>query len=211
MKQFEHREDYGRTSLDERDLRPEPIAQFEQWFDEAEANGVPEPHVMVLSTVDTLGQPSSRIVLLRGLDSEGFTFFSNYTSRKAVEISSNAQAALLFYWPRMHRQVRVEGLVSFADAETSDRYFKQRPRGSQIGAWASPQSATIPDRQALEENVERYARRFADSEVPRPSYWGGYILRPQSVEFWQGRENRLHDRMRYRLVRDQWKIERLAP
>jgi pyridoxamine 5'-phosphate oxidase len=212
MSSFESlREEYDREALNESDLNADPIEQFGHWLQESLDAGVPEPHAMVLSTVDTLGQPSSRIVLLRGLSTEGFVFFTNYTSRKAVELSTNPQASLLFFWQPLQRQVRIEGLIKLSDPSISDDYFKERPRGSQIGAWASPQSATIPDRRALEENVERYTQRFADGPVERPSYWGGYILMPQSLELWQGRESRLHDRIRYRLVEGRWKIERLAP
>ncbi|MDX1409503.1 MAG: pyridoxamine 5'-phosphate oxidase, partial [Saprospiraceae bacterium] len=162
--------------------------------------------------VDSLGQPSSRVVLLRGLTEQGLIFYTNYTSRKAIELSDNPQGALLFFWQPAHRQVRIEGTLRQVDPAISDAYFAQRPRGSQIGAWASPQSASIPDRASLEENMQHFAARFEEMEnIPRPSFWGGYLLAPKSIEFWQGRENRLHDRVLYQRVEKGWKRERLAP
>ncbi|MDX1478494.1 MAG: pyridoxamine 5'-phosphate oxidase [Saprospiraceae bacterium] len=213
MKELEQlRVEYTSTPLDVLNMSADPVEQFRNWMQEALQMEVPEPHAMVLSTVDTLGQPSSRIVLLRGLEEQGFIFYTNYTSRKAIELSDNPQGALLFFWQPVHRQVRIEGSLQQIDPAISDAYFAQRPRGSQIGAWASPQSAPIPNREALERNMQQFEERFAgDENVPRPSFWGGYILKPKSVEFWQGRENRLHDRILYQRVDGEWKWERLAP
>lgn len=191
--------------------KPDPIKLLHQWLQEALASGIEEPNAMALSTVDTLGQPSSRMVLLRGLFESGLEFYTNYTSRKAVELADNSQVALLFFWSSLHRQVRVEGQVVFADKEASDAYFNSRPREHQLGAWASPQSATIPDRKAIEDNVKRYEKVFEGKDVTRPSFWGGYLVIPQKVEFWQGRESRLHDRYRFQRTEDGWKMERLAP
>ncbi len=190
---------------------PDPTQLLHTWLEEAMAAGIEEPNAMALSTVDTLGQPSSRMVLLRGLSEKGLEFYTNYTSRKAVELADNAQVALLFFWSSMHRQVRVEGHVIFSEDIASDAYFNERPREHQIGAWASPQSATIPDRKAIEDNVLRYEKLFADKEVKRPSFWGGYVVIPQKMEFWQGRESRLHDRYRFQRTTEGWKMERLAP
>ena len=190
---------------------PNPVELLHSWLEEAMKEGIPEPNAMTLSSVDTLGQPSSRVVLLRGLSERGLEFYTNYTSRKAVEIADNAQVALLFFWSELHRQVRIEGQAVFTDAAVSDQYFNERPRDHQIGAWASPQSAAIPDRKAIEENVQRYERRFEGKAVKRPSFWGGYLVIPQKMEFWQGRESRLHDRYRFQKNEKGWKMERLAP
>jgi pyridoxamine 5'-phosphate oxidase len=190
---------------------PNPVELLHAWLEDAMKAGIPEPNAMTLSTVDTLGQPSSRVVLLRGLSERGLEFYTNYTSRKAVEIADNAQVALLFFWSELHRQVRIEGQAVFTDAAVSDQYFNDRPRDHQIGAWASPQSAAIPDRKAIEENVQRYERMFEGKAVTRPSFWGGYLVIPQKMEFWQGRESRLHDRYRFQKNEKGWKMERLAP
>lgn len=189
----------------------DPTALLHSWLDEALSAGIEEPNAMALSTVDTLGQPSSRMVLLRGLSDKGLEFYTNYTSRKAVELADNAQVALLFYWPSLHRQVRIEGHVIFSEPSASDAYFNERPREHQIGAWASPQSATIPDRKAIEDNVLRYEKLFEGKAVTRPSFWGGYVVISQKMEFWQGRESRLHDRYRFQRTEQGWKMERLAP
>ncbi len=204
--------DYGRDSLDEDKVSADPMAQFRGWLEEALDSDDPEANAMVLSTVDRLGQPSSRVVLLRALNDRSFGFFSNYTSRKAVELDGNPQASLLFLWKPMQRQVRIEGIVEKMPAEESDAYFNGRPRSSKVGAWSSPQSATIPDRKSLEENVQRFDARFDGDDVPRPSFWGGYYLVPHRIEFWQGRPSRLHDRLVYsRTSSGEWKIERIAP
>jgi pyridoxamine 5'-phosphate oxidase len=190
---------------------PDPIRLLDQWLADALTAGIPEPNAMCLSTVDSLGQPSSRMVLLRDLSDKGLIFYTNYTSRKAIELADNPQVALLFYWTDLDRQIRIEGHVELVTAEVSDAYFQSRPRDHQIGAWGSPQSASIPDRKAIEDNVQRFDKMFEGKDVPRPSFWGGYVVIPHQIEFWQGRESRLHDR--YRFVKNDggWKMERLAP
>lgn len=204
------RRDYKHARLDETDIRQEPVEQFRLWLEEALKAELDEPYAMTLATVDEAGQPSARIVLLRGADAKGFAFFTNYDSRKGNELAAQDRAALLFFWAPLERQVRVEGrVVRVSDAE-SDDYFARRPRGSCIGAWASPQSAVIPDRQWLEQRVERYNCEHGDN-VPRPPNWGGYRLVPERFEFWQGRESRLHDRLVYNRSADGWTVERLAP
>lgn len=204
------RRDYKHARLDETDIRPDPVEQFRLWLEEALKAELDEPYAMTLATVDAAGQPSARIVLLRGADAKGFAFFTNYDSRKGNELAAKDRAALLFFWAPLERQVRVEGrVVRVSDAE-SDDYFARRPRGSCIGAWASPQSAVIPDRQWLEQRVERYNREHGEN-VPRPPNWGGYRLVPERFEFWQGRESRLHDRLVYNRSADGWTVERLAP
>ncbi len=204
------RRDYKHARLDETDIRQEPVEQFRLWLEEALKAELDEPYAMTLATVDAAGQPSARIVLLRGADAKGFAFFTNYDSRKGNELAAKDRAALLFFWAPLERQVRVEGrVVRVSDAE-SDDYFARRPRGSCIGAWASPQSAVIPDRQWLEQRVERYNREHGEN-VPRPPNWGGYRLVPERFEFWQGRESRLHDRLVYNRSADGWTVERLAP
>ena len=204
--------DYGRDSLDENAVDTNPMTQFRVWLEEALNSDDPEANAMVLSTVDQLGQPSSRVVLLRALNETSFGFFSNYTSRKAVELDGNPQASLLFLWKPMQRQVRIEGVVEkMTDAE-SDAYFNGRPRSSKVGAWSSPQSAIIPDRKSLEDNVKRFDAKFEGDDVPRPSFWGGYHLVQHRIEFWQRRPSRLHDRLVYsKTTAGDWKIERIAP
>jgi pyridoxamine 5'-phosphate oxidase len=206
------RKDYARFSLHEENLDPDPIRQFALWFDEATKSAVAEPNAMTLATCTIDGRPSARIVLLRGLDERGFAFFTNYESRKARELDKNPWAALVFFWHELERQVRVEGRVERVSAEDSDVYFHSRPANSRTGAWASPQSEVIPSKQALEERFGDLEDRFADGAVPRPPHWGGYRLVPDTVEFWQGRPSRLHDRLRYtRRQHGDWLLERLAP
>jgi pyridoxamine 5'-phosphate oxidase len=205
------REEFDKDKLDRSMVKKDPLAQFDVWHKEVMHVDAEAAITMVLSTADALGQPSSRIVLLRTLGEEGFGFFTNLTSRKAIEMDSNHQASLLFFWRNFQRQVRIEGDIICMPDEVADEYFAGRPRGSQIGAWSSPQSASIPNRESLETMVEEYTKRFEGKTVPRPSYWGGYILDPKRIEFWQGRESRLHDRIVYIKSNGKWKIDRLAP
>ena len=197
--------------MDPGDLDPDPIVQFRRWLADAEAAGVAEPGAMVLATASLDGSPSARYVLLRGLDERGFTFFTNYRSAKAGDLDANPRAALVFGWDPLHRQVRVTGPVERVEASESDAYFASRARGSRIGAWASPQSGVLADRAQLEALVAAADARFLSEEIPRPPHWGGYRVRPEVVEFWQGRQDRLHDRLRYHRAGDGWTIDRLAP
>jgi pyridoxamine 5'-phosphate oxidase len=198
--------------LAEEELDPDPFRQFQVWFEDAIAQDLPEPNAMSLATVDGDGQPSLRTVLLKLYDREGFVFFTNYESRKAIQIAGNPRVALLFPWVALARQVHILGRARRIPAAESLRYFATRPRGSQIGAWASPQSQVIGSRSLLEQKVGEIKRRFAEGEIPLPDFWGGFRVVPEEIEFWQGRDSRLHDRFRYR--RDgslSWTIERLAP
>jgi pyridoxamine 5'-phosphate oxidase len=205
------RRDYDRAVLLERDADVDPVAQFGRWFQEAQGGGeVYEPNAMALATAAPDGQPSLRMVLLKGFDATGYVFFTNLESRKAVELAANHRAALLFWWDRLHRQVRIEGEVGLVSDEEADAYFASRPYGSRIGAVASPQSRVIPGREPLEARV-RELEALHPADVPRPSHWGGFRLRPASFEFWQGRRSRLHDRLRYTRGAEGWRVERLAP
>ncbi|RZT82292.1 pyridoxamine 5'-phosphate oxidase [Micromonospora violae] len=199
--------------LTEADLAGDWHSQFDRWFADAVAFGLPEPNAMVVGTADPAGRPSGRTVLLKGYDPEGFVFFTNHLSRKGVEASANPYASLVFPWFPMHRQVVVAGRVTHVDRATSEAYFASRPRASQLGAWASPQSQVVPGREVLEERYREATERFADQpEIPTPSHWGGLRVQPESVEFWQGRAGRLHDRLRFRrLDEGGWTVERLAP
>ncbi|HST42997.1 MAG TPA: pyridoxamine 5'-phosphate oxidase [Conexibacter sp.] len=198
-------------ALTESDLLDDPIELFRRWFADAQAAQMPQPDAMTLATVAADGRPSARIVLLKGVDARGFQFFTNYESRKAGELRADARAALAFVWIPMFRQVRVTGDVTQLDAAESDAYFATRPRGSQIGAWASQQSRELADRAALEARVGELEERFAGGDVPRPPHWGGYLLEPREIEFWQGRENRLHDRFTYTRTDGGWSRARLQP
>jgi pyridoxamine 5'-phosphate oxidase len=206
------RREYARASLNEPDVDADPIRQFAVWFEQALAAQVPDPNAMTLATVGAEGRPSARIVLLKVFDEAGFTFHTNYDSRKGRELAANPHAALVFFWPELERQVRVEGVVRrLSDAE-SDAYFQSRPFGSRLSAWASRQSAPVADRAAMERELEETARKYDGRDVPRPPFWGGLRLWPEAVEFWQGRPNRLHDRLRYRRVPPaEWRMERLSP
>lgn len=198
--------------LTEDTANPDPFEQFARWFEQALAANLPEPNAMTLATATPDGIPSARMVLLKGRDARGFLFFSNYESRKGVELAENPRAALILFWPELRRQVRIEGAVEMVPAAESDAYFAGRPRGSQVASRASAQSAVLPDREALEARVRAIDQEFAGREIPRPDYWGGYRVAPDMIEFWQGRPDRLHDRLRYtRLVDGTWIIERLAP
>ena len=205
------RKDYTLAGLAEKDLARDPFRQFEKWFAEAQAAKVPEPNAMVLASCTPDGRPSTRTVLLKALDGRGFVFYTNYESRKGRELAGNARASLLFPWIAMERQVMVEGTVSRVTREESDAYFHSRPRLSQLAAWASNQSSVIGDRALLESAMKALEKQYAGTDVPLPPNWGGFRLAPESVEFWQGRRSRLHDRLRYRRDKDGWAIERLAP
>ena len=204
------RVEYKRAALGERDTAPDPYRQFSRWFDEALAAAVPEPNAMTLATVDAGGQPAARIVLLKSVDARGLVFHTNYDSRKGRDIDANARVALLFFWPELERQVRVTGRAEHASAAESDAYFAQRPRESQLGAWASPQSAKIASRDVLEARLAEVRARFAGT-VERPPRWGGVRVVPARFEFWQGRASRLHDRLQWTREADGWHIARLAP
>jgi len=198
--------------LELEDLNPDPIPQFEQWFGQSIASGIPEPNAMSLATVAADGQPSLRTVLLKVFDRHGFVFFTNYASRKAQDIDHNPKVALLFPWVALGRQVKIIGNASRIPLAESAKYFATRPRGSQIGAWASHQSKVISTRSLLEAKFDEIKRNFAQGKIPFPSFWGGYRVVPQTIEFWQGRENRLHDRFQYiRTTSGEWGIARLAP
>jgi len=208
----EQRKEHNRSSLLEERVDPDPIRQFVVWFDEASESGIPESNAMALATATPDGRPSARMVLLRGVDERGFAFFTNYESRKARELEANPRAALVFFWHDLERQVRVEGRVERVAGEESDEYFQSRPTGARIGAWASPQSEVVASRGFLDSRFGALESQYPEGEIPRPANWGGYRLVPDSIEFWQGRPNRLHDRLRYS-KREQggWLIERLAP
>ncbi len=206
------RRNYALESLSETDALPDPVAQFAAWFNEALNSQLREPNAMTLATATRDGYPSARTVLLKGFDNEGFVFYTNYESRKGAELLENPRAALLFTWLELERQVRIEGPVEKVSPDESLRYFQSRPKGSQIGAWASPQSRVIPNRELLEKNVVELLKTYAEAEaLPRPPFWGGYRVKPTRVEFWQGRESRLHDRIQYVRGEDGWTVERLAP
>ena len=207
------RKNYAKQALIEDAVSPNPVAQFKVWLEEAIQAEASEPTAMVLATVSSGGKPSARVVLLKDISDSGFLFFTNYDGRKGRELAQHPFAALTFFWPALERQVRVEGSVVKVTPEISDNYFHSRPRGSQIGAWASPQSSEIENRQVLEEEDRRLTERFRETAViPRPEHWGGFQLQPEWLEFWQGRPNRLHDRIIYERQQDMnWKIKRLAP
>ncbi len=207
------RENYQLGMLELEDLKPNPIQQFEYWLNQAIQAQTKEPNAMTLATVDNSGRPSARIVLLKGLSPKGFVFYTNYESRKGKELAQNPYAALVFNWLDLERQVRIEGKVEKISPEESTQYYHSRPKGSQIGAWSSPQSQVISDRSILEENKEKYTNQFeGKATIPLPPFWGGYRLVPDKIEFWQGRSSRLHDRLLYTKKESKdWKIQRLAP
>jgi len=205
------RNNYTLNQLLENNVSTNPIIQFSDWFKDALSAELVEANAMVLSTIKD-AKPSARVVLLKGFDQEGFVFFTNYTSHKGQELAENNAACITFFWDKLERQVRIEGLMEKVSPEDSDAYFWSRPKESQIGAWVSEQSTVIEGREILDEKLAFYQEKYDNEEIiPRPQHWGGYVLKPQSIEFWQGRPNRLHDRLLYTFENDSWKIERLSP
>jgi pyridoxamine 5'-phosphate oxidase len=205
------RRDYTLEALVEDHANPDPFGQFQQWFDAAVQAELPEPNAMTLATIDTEGFPAARIVLLKDFDSSGFVLFTNYNSHKGQELSQTPKAALVFLWAELERQVRIQGTVEKISPEESDSYFYSRPHNSRLGAWASNQSEVIPNREVLDRQLEALKAEYEGKEVPRPPHWGGFRVKPQTIEFWQGRTSRLHDRLRYRLSEGVWTIDRLSP
>ncbi len=205
------RRDYRGATLDADDVDADPIVQFKRWFSEAQAADVDEPNAMSLATVSADGFPAVRIVLLKGIESSDFIFYTNYRSKKANDLDATGRAALCCWWPGLARQIRAAWPLSRASRKTTDEYFGSRPRGSQIGAWASKQSSPLENRHVLESRVEELEKRYADRPIPVPDFWGGYRMEPQSIEFWQGRPSRLHDRIAYRFENGQWQRCRLSP
>ncbi len=205
------RVDYTQRQLHENEAATDPFHQFQKWFDEALAAEPTHANAMILATCTREGEPSARVVLLKSWDPRGFVFYTNYNSRKASELLENPRASLVFWWQGLERQVRIEGRVEKTAEQEADAYFQTRPRESQIGAWASAQSEVIPNRATLEQRFQEIARIHENQTIPRPAHWGGFRLAPQSIEFWQGRPNRMHDRLRYRRLANGWIIERLSP
>ena len=205
------RKEYTRAGLSKSDVDPDPVEQFRRWFDEALEADLHEPNAMTVATAAPDGRPSARVVLLKVFDERGFVFYTNYEGRKGRELEENPRAALLFYWGELERQVRIEGTVSRTSEGESDAYYASRPRGSRLGAWASEQSRAVEGREVLEGRARDLEVEYEGREVPRPAFWGGYRVEPEVVEFWQGRESRLHDRISYRRGDGGWEIERLQP
>ena len=210
MKLADIRKDYKLASLDVSDVAASPFTQFDVWFGEALKAELPEPNAMTLATCDASGRPSARVVLIKDVDERGMVFFTNYQSHKGQDLAANNRAALLFFWPELERQIRIEGRVETVSAADSDAYYQSRPPLSRIGAWASPQSQVLPSRTDLEARFAAFAAEHGENP-PRPAHWGGYRVVPIFFEFWQGRRSRLHDRICYRLSDKEWKVERLAP
>ena len=205
------RQDYRSAALNDNDADKNPIKQFEKWFAAAVEAQIYEPNVMTLATADKSGKPNARIVLLKGFDENGFSFYTNYLSQKGKELKKNPLACLVFFWPELERQIRIEGKIEKLSKEASEQYFHTRPIGSQIGAIVSPQSQVIADRKILEKRVEELTNQYEGKTIPKPAHWGGYIVKPTSIEFWQGRTSRLHDRIKYDLINGKWQTNRLAP
>ena len=206
------RKEYKLKSLDEAAAADNAIKQFDRWWQDAINSEIDEVNAFTLATAAADGKPAARIVLLKGYDEKGFVFFTNYQSHKGQELATNPQGCMVFFWKELERQIRIEGSIEKISAEESDEYYFSRPLSSQVGAWASPQSSVIKNREVIEDNVKKYEAQFAGSSISRPPHWGGYRLQPQAIEFWQGRPSRLHDRLLFTLLeKNEWKIERLAP
>ena len=206
------RKEYKLKSLDEAAAADNAIKQFDRWWQDAINSEIDEVNAFTLATAAADGKPSARIVLLKGYDEKGFVFFTNYQSHKGQELATNPQGCMVFFWKELERQIRIEGSIEKISTEESDEYYFSRPLSSQVGAWASPQSSVIKNREVIEDNVKKYEAQFAGSSISRPPHWGGYRLQPQAIEFWQGRPSRLHDRLLFTLLeKNEWKIERLAP
>jgi pyridoxamine 5'-phosphate oxidase len=205
------RQDYRQAALLETEANSNPIAQFQSWFDAAVAAELPEPNAMTIATATPDGMPSARVVLLKDVDDRGFVFFTNYNSHKGQELMANPQAAIVFLWKELERQVRIQGRVEKIAPAESDAYFYSRPPGSRLGAWASNQSEVVASREVLDQQLADLEAKYANQEIPRPEHWGGFRVMPTMIEFWQGRSSRLHDRLRYRRIGEAWVIDRLSP
>lgn len=206
------RKDYTLQDLNEIEVDPNPVIQFQKWFDQACSADVPEPNAMTIATVNSEGKPSARMVLLKDYDEKGFVFYTNYNSRKSQELAANPYAAIVFWWAQLERQVRITGSVEKISARESDEYFHSRPLNSRLGAWTSNQSEIISSREVLEQRLQELQEKYQDLNIPRPSHWGGFRVIPTEIEFWQGRSSRLHDRLSYTQCDDgSWKIQRLSP
>lgn len=205
------RKEYKFRSLNENEVDADPVAQFRKWWTEALDSKIEEVNAMTLATADRTGKPSARIVLLKGFDGNGFTFFTNYTSYKGRDLEVNPHASLVFFWKELERQIRIQGTVEKLSPEENNIYFQSRPIGSRLGAWASPQTSVIESREVIERKVSDLENKFKEADIPCPPFWGGYMVKPTIIEFWQGRPNRLHDRIQYSLRKSSWVIERLAP